>query len=259
MSEGKKLTKQRFWEDYWNNKLINTSKKKDTLLKQELLMMFDKYLPFDDSLNVLEIGGAPGEFLLYIAKKFGYKVSSMDYSRVGNEKTKETFLNNGIDITIYQQDFFAYKDESLKFDIVYSLGFIEHFENVEKVVERHLDFLNPGGILLLGVPNLSGIYHLFLKHLAPSHDKTHNLKIMDIDNWEIFEKKNKLKTIFRGYIGGFEPMIMKKLYVNSLFNQILYFTVKILMVVFSFHMSFLRRYNSKYWSGYVIGIYKKAG
>lgn len=257
MSKEKKLTNQRFWEDYWNKKSDNKSKKKTTLLILELFRIFDKYLPDDSSLNVLEIGGASGEFLLYIAKKFGYKANSMDYSRVGNEKTKETFVNNGIDITIYEQDLFTFKDDSLKFDIVYSLGFIEHFDNVENVIEKHLDLLKPGGILLLGVPNLTGIYHWFLKYLSPTHDKTHNLKIMDIDNWKTFEKRGELKTIFKGYIGGFEPLIMKKLDVNNSFNQFLYFIVKLFMIVFSFRMSFLKRVNSKYWSGYLIGIYRK--
>jgi 2-polyprenyl-3-methyl-5-hydroxy-6-metoxy-1,4-benzoquinol methylase len=257
MDKEKNLTNHRFWEDYWNKQSINKSKKKTTLLIQEIFRIFDKYLPKDSSLNVLEIGGGSGEFLLYMAKNFGYNANSMDYSSAGNEKTKETFVNNGIDIIIYEQDLFTFNDNSLKFDIVFSLGFIEHFDNVEKVIEKHLELLKPGGILLLGVPNLAGIYHEFLKYLSPSHDKTHNLKTMDIDNWKVFEKKGELITIFKGYIGGFEPLIMKKLDLNNYFNQFLYFIVKLLMIVFSFRMSFLRKINSKYWSGYMIGIYRK--
>jgi len=144
-----------------------------------------------------------------------------------------------------------------KFDIVCSLGFIEHFDNPLSVVARHTDLLKPGGILMIGVPNLGGIYHLFLKHLSPSHDITHNLKIMDLKNWNEIERKLDLATVFKGYIGGFEPMIMKKLDEKSGFNQFLLFIVKVLMIIFSFRMRFLRKFNSRYWSGYLIGIYRK--
>ncbi len=252
-----KLTSQKFWEEYWTTRLEKKSKRRVGILAQELHRIFDAFLPDDPSLHILEIGGAPGEYLLYIATKHGYHVHSMDYSRIGNEKTKEMFDRQGIDVDIHEQDLFNVKDKTLQFDIVYSLGFIEHFDHVDHVIEKHLDLLKPGGILLLGVPNLTGIYHIFLKRLSPSHDKTHNLESMNIDNWKDFENKFKLKTIFKGYIGGFEPFIMKKLDVDNTLNRFLLFWVKVLTVIFSLRRTFLRGINSKYWSGYIVGVYSK--
>jgi 2-polyprenyl-3-methyl-5-hydroxy-6-metoxy-1,4-benzoquinol methylase len=257
MSQDNKLTTQGFWNEYWNIRLEKKSKRKIGILGREIHRVFDTYLPNDPSLHILEIGGAPGEYLLYLAQKFGYHAHSMDYSEIGNMKTKELFNNQGIEVTIHEQDIFVSQENPLQFDIVYSLGFIEHFDNIENVIDRHLAFLKPGGILLLGVPNLSGIYHWFLKYLSPSHDKSHNLSVMDIDNWETFEKRCQLKIIYKGYIGGFEPLIMKKLHVVNSLNKFLYFIVKILMVIFSLRMTFLRRINSKYWSGYLVGVYSK--
>jgi 2-polyprenyl-3-methyl-5-hydroxy-6-metoxy-1,4-benzoquinol methylase len=253
----KKLTKPSFWENYWDEKLNNDKRKKESLLILEILKIFDTYLPVDPSLSILEIGGAPGEYLVYMSKKFGYSVNSMDYSSIGNKKTRETFEINRIPITIFEKDLFSSNEGLPLFDIVYSLGFIEHFDNPKSIIAKHLEVLKPGGIILIGVPNLSGIYHVFLKHLSPSHDKTHNLRIMDIRCWDQFEKDFNLTRIFQSYVGGFEPMIMKKLDKKSFFNNILYFFIKILMVLFSFRMRFLRRFNSKYWSGYLIGIYTK--
>ena len=257
MIKENKLTSQKFWDEYWSSRLEKKPNRKIGILAQELHRIFDTYLPADPSLHILEIGGAPGEYLMYIAKKHGYHAHSMDYSRVGNEKTREMFGSHGIDVSIHEQDLFNIQDKTFQFDIVYSLGFIEHFDHVDQVIEKHLELLKPGGILLLGVPNLTGIYHLFLKRLSPSHDQTHNLRTMDTDNWRDFENKFKLKTIFRGYIGGFEPLIMKKLDVVNALNKFLLFWVKVMMVVFSLRRTFLRRINSKYWSGYIVGIYSK--
>ena len=258
MANSKKLTKQGFWEDYWAAKLKDGKPVRKSLLMLEIFKVFNKYLPFDSGKNILEIGGAPGEYLLYMTSKFGYQVHSLDYSNVGNEQTKATFLKAGMEVTVYERDLFANNNDLPKFDIVYSLGFIEHFDDPAEAIRKHLDLLKPGGILLLGVPNLSGIYHVVLKHLSPSHDQSHNMSTMNLDKWRNFEKEFELNTVFKGYIGGFEPMIMKKLDVVNFLNRFLYFVVKSLMVIFSLRMSFLRRINSKYWSGYLIGIYKKS-
>lgn len=34
------------------------------------------------------------------------------------------------------------------FDIVYSLGFVEHFEDLNIVIKKHTELLKPAGILL---------------------------------------------------------------------------------------------------------------
>jgi SAM-dependent methyltransferase len=253
-----KLTGQTFWEDYWEGKPGNGSRKKTTLLIREILKTFDRYLPESKGLTILEVGGAYGEYLLYLTRRFDYNAFSLDYSRVGNEQTLETFSKAGIPVEVFERDLFSDNSDLPKFDIVYSLGFIEHFDDPGMVVAKHLDLLKPGGILLLGVPNYAGIYQPVLKRLAPSIAETHNMQIMNLDNWKGFEQKLSLQPIFTGYVGGFEPLNMKKMEVRTIANRIIYFFTRVLMVLFSFRMQFLRKFNSKYWSGYLMGIYRKS-
>jgi SAM-dependent methyltransferase len=252
-----KLTGQTFWEDYWEGKPGTGVQKKTTLLIREILKTFDKYLPAKEGLSILEVGGAYGEYLLYLTRRFGYKAFSLDYSRVGNEQTLETFSKAGLPVEVFERDLFSDNHDLPKFDIVYSLGFIEHFDDPDKVVAKHLDLLKPGGILLLGVPNYAGVYQPVLRRLAPSIEQTHNMNIMNIDNWKAFEIKLSLQPVFKGYIGGFEPLNMKKMEVKTPLNQVIYFFTRVLMVLFSFRMQFLRKFNSKHWSGYLMGIYRK--
>lgn len=253
-----KLTGQNFWESYWES---GTEKKKGgrpSLCVQEILRAFDRNLPHSKELTALEIGGAKGEYLLYLSRRFGYKAYSLDYSSVGNEQTLETFSKAGIPVQVYERDLFADNSDLPLFDLVFSLGFIEHFDDPVPVVESHLRLLKPGGILLLGVPNYSGIYHKVLKRLAPSMFTTHNLGIMDISNWNGFEKKFGLETVYRAYIGGFEPLNMKKLEQKTLFNRLIYFNIQILTVLFSFRFKGLRKFNSAFISSYLLGIYRKS-
>ena len=158
---------------------------------------------------------------------------------------------------LYEQDLFADNSDLPLFDIVFSLGFLEHFDDPIPVVESHLKLLKPGGVLLIGVPNYSGVYHWILKRLAPSMFTTHNLWIMNISNWSGFENRFGLQTIFRGYIGGFEPLNMKKIEQKTLFNRLIYFNIQILTVLLSFNFRALRTFNSANISNYLIGIYRK--
>ena len=258
----KKLTEKNYWEKYWENRnevAVEIKRTRSGLSINSLLDVFDKHLPVNENFHALEIGGAPGQYLIYMHKKFGYHIHSLDYSRTGNEQTIKNLQAIGIDVKVYEKDLFAegFSEGLPKFDVVYSLGFIEHFEDLKGVVKRHIDLLKPGGILLLGVPNLTGIYKFFLKQTAPHHLALHNLNTMDITNWEIFERDLNLTPAFKSYIGGFEPLVMKKLEIKNLWTYSLNFVVKILMIIFSFNFAFLRNINSKYWSGYVIGIYRK--
>jgi SAM-dependent methyltransferase len=258
----KKLTEQNYWEKYWETRseaAVEIKRTSQGLSVNSILDVFDKYLPVNENFHALEIGGAPGQYLIYMHKKFRYHVHSLDYSKIGNEQTIKNLKAAGIEVNVYEKDLFVenFAQDLPKFDIVYSLGFIEHFENLNEVVKRHVDLLKPGGVLLLGVPNLRGIYKFFLKQTAPSHLSIHNLNTMDVANWSGFEKEFGLKVIFKNYVSGFEPLVMKKLEIRNPWTLFLNLIVKILMVIFSFNFSFLRKVNSKCWSGYLIGVYRK--
>jgi 2-polyprenyl-3-methyl-5-hydroxy-6-metoxy-1,4-benzoquinol methylase len=161
-------------------------------------------------------------------------------------------------VTVHNRDLLESDLSDLPlFDIVYSLGFIEHFNDLNFVVERHVARLKEGGLLMLGVPNYSGIMQVVLKRLAPKMLSMHNLETMDTKTWASFEKKYQLDTAFRGYIGGFEPRIFRRCEDRTLTNLAIRFLFKMMRLSLTDRVSFLRIFNSPYWSAYVLGIYKK--
>lgn len=253
-----KLTERTYWDDVWKGISLPAEIRRsdNNLLLNKELDVFEKYLPHEQK-TILEIGGAPGQYLAYFHKQFGYKVHCLDYSDLGCEKTMQNFELLNIQGKVYHTDLFTDIIDLPQFDIVFSMGFIEHFSEIQDVIGRHLQLLKPGGILMLGIPNFLGINYLFLKNLAPIMLAQHNLNTMDINTWKSFEDRFGLETIFKSYIGGFEPTTFLLQEKKSLWNSILFLKARILNKIFHQHFSSLRNINSKHFSAYAIGIYRK--
>jgi len=255
-----RLTERENWENYWDKLELpaEIKKTKKSLYLNEILKIFDRFLPPNDNLSILEIGGAPGQYLAYMSNNFHYKIYALDYSDIGCRKMKENFSLLGLKGIVYQKDLFSDDISDLPlFDIVYSLGFIEHFQDLDRVIDKHLELLKPGGILLIGTPNFLGVNHWVLRRLAPQRLAQHNLSSMDIRNWSNFEKRFNLRVIFKNYIGGFEPSIYR-CENRTLLNRFIYMLFIGIRIIITDNLKFLRKFNSKYWSGYVIGVYRKS-
>ena len=253
-----KLTEKQYWDNYWRNIKLPLEIKRETSAPNICaeLDVFERYLP-NGNLSVLEIGGAPGQYLAYFHKKLGYKISCLDYSSIGCEKTRENFSLLNIPGKVFQGDLFSSDLQLPLFDVVCSFGFIEHFTNLKDVVDNHLRFLAPGGILLLGIPNFLGINHWFLKRLAPNLLSGHNLKSMNSKTWKNFEDTFHLEIIFKQYVGGFEPTVFIKREKKSILNNFLFSIARLLNLIFHNNLKWLRKYNSKKYSSYLMGIYRK--
>jgi len=254
-----KLTELNHWNDYWESVSLPSEIKKTKKghYLNEILKVFDKNFQHNPKLSIIEIGGSPGQYLAYMYKNFGYKIHCLDYSEIGCIKTEENFQLLNIPCEIIKKDLFTEENKLPLFDIVYSLGFIEHFLDIDIVIEKHLRLLKIGGLLLVGMPNLRGINYFFFKMLAPILLSKHNLKVMEIGNWKSFEQKFNLQPVFKGFVGGFEPLVFNRWEKKTVITFIFKLVAKLLSLLLSSHFKFLRRFNSKYFSGYIIGVYKK--
>jgi 2-polyprenyl-3-methyl-5-hydroxy-6-metoxy-1,4-benzoquinol methylase len=254
-----RLTDREYWENRWKRVREPKEIRKDTkhAVNSELVKIFDTYLPHQKGLTILEIGGAPGQFLAYFAREFGYSAHAIDYSTIGCDKMREAFEGVNLDVTIYNRDIFSDLSDLPQFDIVFSMGFIEHFSDLDAIVGKHVELLKVQGTLVLGVPNYRGISQIVLKRLAPQKLAMHNLETMDAKSWESFEKKQGLQTIFKAYIGGFNPGSFRRCENPTLKNLSIRFFFKIVRILITDRFTFLRNFNSIYWSAYLLGIYRK--
>ncbi len=132
-------------------------------------------------MTVLEVGCAPGKHLTWASKRLGAQVSGIDYSDQGLQGAKRLFEALGVVGDLRCDDLFKTSFERHSFDLVYSMGVIEHFDDPRPMVAAHLRLVKPGGAALMTVPNYGGRYGRIQRHLDPRNLSIHNLNIMNTD------------------------------------------------------------------------------
>lgn len=200
------LTSEQFWNDYWSKyhlpSVIDRKFSADRCLAKRLKAELQGVKG-----EVLEVGCAPGKWLEFMSRELGLTPSGIEYSAKGVEMTKKNFELLKIQYgTLWNGDFFELAVER-QFDVVISLGFIEHFDEVDRVIERHLQWLKPGGSLVLGVPNFRGIHQWLQARLDPSVLDKHNLSIMEKGYFRSVAEKFNLQVQYLDYLGSFEPAL----------------------------------------------------
>lgn len=164
-------------------------------------------LPFDKNLKIIEIGCAPGKYLINFNKIFGYEPFGVEYSENGAEITRKNFSNNNIkESNIILADFFDnefQKNNYGKYDLVFSRGFIEHFDNVEKVINLHKNMVKNDGYIIVMIPNLKGLNGFLARFLNKKSYDLHNIEIMDKNIFSKLFSNNGLEEIYCDYVGLF--------------------------------------------------------
>jgi len=78
------LTDTEFWNSYWRKVALPVEiKRGSSLYLDEILRIFDRYLPRVASASVLEIGGAPGQYVAYVSQRIGAEPHVLDVSPIG--------------------------------------------------------------------------------------------------------------------------------------------------------------------------------
>lgn len=251
------LTDERFWDDYWQKlKLpVAVDDAKARPYEREILKVLKRFAPKEPGARVVEIGGAPGGYLAYVARASGAEAFALDISPVGCQKLEENFELLGIPVTVFCRDVLESDLSDLpRFDMVYSLGLIEHFGDPLPMIRKHVELAKPGGVIVLGLPNFRGITKHVLRFTRPEMLGIHNLATMDIRTWSRFEQDAGLEVLFRGYVGGWEPRIyaMRK---ASLWARWVNLPIRAAARVMD-NLGPVHRWNSRAWSGYAMGVYR---
>ncbi len=195
----KELTDIAFWKKYWSSK-PHVQKISRIFSFNNI---FEKYLKNKNYKNMIEIGGFPGNYAIYFSKYFGYKSTILDFV-VDRGIIGKNVEVNGLpcgNIDISETDFFKYKT-SKKYDLVFSLGFIEHFNDTNDVINKHWQLVSQGGSMIIGLPNFLGLNGAYQILFDPDNIKTHNLNSMNIQS---------LKKI----VGSLKPESYKVFYVSG--------------------------------------------
>lgn len=200
------LSKKSYWSKFYDPDGFN----KQSKLKQFFSYSMQNYEYFKiikryiepDYKNIIEIGCAPGGYLITAWKKLKLIPFGVDYTEEGVKLTNKNLkITNIPKFKIFHSDIFDeyfQKEHKEQFDIVFSNGFVEHFTDFRKVINAHSNLCKKNGLVILSIPNLTYLNKFFtindVKEIC-------NTEIMNVD----YLKKNlpnSLKLIYCHYNGG---------------------------------------------------------
>jgi len=168
---------------------------------RDLHTLAGRWLPKSDEMTFLEIGCAPGRFMWYFNHTYGYRVSGLEYVEDLCEPTRQRLARSGVEGEVIHGDLFSFAPAGgRQWDVVVSLGFIEHFADVHDVVARHVDLVKPGGYLFMSIPNHAGLNGRVLKCIDPRNHATHNLMTYE-DMLAAVTARPAMEVLAGGYCG----------------------------------------------------------
>jgi 2-polyprenyl-3-methyl-5-hydroxy-6-metoxy-1,4-benzoquinol methylase len=261
----KKLANKFFWNNYWKNSLVTKNyeidQEKDIFNNLHKIIKYyrkSNFIKNKTFLKVLEIGGARGNILKKIYLSCNCKIASLDFSRFGNKLLSSNLSKENIKpYKIITADLFSYKARR-EYHIVYSLGFVEHFSQLDVILKLHLKFLKKKGILIIGFPDLTNINGELLKYLNKSLYEKHNIKIMDKLIFERIVKNIHCKLILFQNISSYEPNMIS--YVkdkNQFWLKVFFYKLAVKMLHLLKKIYFFKIFNIQMVNSYKIAVIKK--
>jgi 2-polyprenyl-3-methyl-5-hydroxy-6-metoxy-1,4-benzoquinol methylase len=198
MNDQNKITDEAHWDKYWANYRYDEIPKK---------VVFEKFMPrLCKGHSFIEIGGFPGLFSAYFYHHGIRDVTLLDF-HMQTDIVRQLEKNNQLpenSIKCIHADFFSFTPEK-KYDVVFSSGFIEHFEDTRDVIRRHVDLMSEQGQLLILIPNFLGLNGKIQQRFDQENLEAHNLKSMEIPYLKEIMQSFSLHDLSVSYIG--KPML----------------------------------------------------
>lgn len=257
MTEAK--TEKEFWEHFWENTAlpsrIDPSFSNDRVISETL----KNYVPPGGGEKVaLEVGCAPGKWMIFLSEDLGYISEGCEYVESAVRTTQKNLEICSIpNARVYHGDFLTMDFEGKAFNLILSLGFIEHFSDPEKIIRRKLSLLKDGGYLVIGIPKFTGLNY----HIARIVDKkldhkilpAHNLVIMEREYFRNLSRVLPLTPVFIDYVGGFEPALF------DISRTPFWFKCAFHALSLALANPIMRHLKIGWCSGYIMAIYRKDG
>jgi 2-polyprenyl-3-methyl-5-hydroxy-6-metoxy-1,4-benzoquinol methylase len=174
------LTDKGYWKRYYQPNLQPRHAMVDPnryYFDSECMDFITPYLPVvtpQNPVRLLEMGCGNSLWLPFFASTWNYQVNGIDYSEDGCKLAQANLAAKGCSGNVQCLDFTRLGDEFQGiFDVVFSLGVVEHFENTSELVGYFVRCLKPGGVIITVVPNMVGIMGKIQKLVSERIYKAH--------------------------------------------------------------------------------------
>ena len=110
--------------------------------------------------KILEIGAGNSKVLVWLAKRNNNarQFSGLDYTENGCDSLARKAAAHFLNIKVIQADLFSLDGQLPdRHDVIYSIGFVEHFRDLSEVMNTFRCLLSSGGVVVTIIPNIRGV------------------------------------------------------------------------------------------------------
>ena len=234
------IVNQDYWDEGYQNLTLRYNE--DLILFKEI---FDKFLKPNGT--CFEVGCYPGGYLIYLGKRFNYIVSGIDKTPFIKDRLPLLIKSENVHLgNLFNEDFMDFKS-SETYDMVCSFGFLEHFSDLNSIIEKHINLVKPSGILILTCPNFTRGQYLFHRLFDSQSLDRHVTETMVLSRWREILKKNNMDILFDGYYKTID------FWTESTKHKIIVYLLQYLAKKIDSHIN----YPNCWFSPYMISVSKK--
>jgi 2-polyprenyl-3-methyl-5-hydroxy-6-metoxy-1,4-benzoquinol methylase len=261
-----KLTKKEFWNDRGRQRSLPIQVNEFYYSEYRIARLFKEIYRSQNNpdIKVLEIGCGYSKWMHYFYSNLGVKkIFGIDYSEIGCSLTKnnlDIFGDSDAVQNVICGDIFHGPFKTESFDLIYNLGFIEHFENPFTVIELMTKLLKKKGMLITTVPNLKGLNGRLFKMANIDVFNMHkSIALEDLEDWY---SRLELETEKLDYFGSFSltaSINWDKFAAKSVFHH--FFSrrfIKIINALITFPLRLTGiEIESRFFSPFIVAVGKK--
>jgi SAM-dependent methyltransferase len=146
--------------------------------------LYRRVFPLAPGRDLLEVGCAPGDWLVTFAREFGLNPTGIDFASTGCELARQKLKEAGIEGKVIEGDFLVADLPREAFDILFFQGSLEHFRDPVEGLRKALGLIRPGGLVCAQIPclarwHINGIINRILDSDGLADHYTRDLESME--------------------------------------------------------------------------------
>ncbi len=188
-----KVSSLNIWQKQWQMFSKNLSYHLNDKVIYHIVNLFNQKIK---NIKIIELGAGSGGDILYLSQ-LGAKTTALDFSQESVSIIKSRAKTQKIKIKTVCQDCQKTDLPNNYFDLVFSVGLVEHFTKPLPIIKEQVRILKPGGYLVIDVPQKFNLYTLVKKIRMATKTYPFGWETeYSVANLKSFGRQLGLKTVF---------------------------------------------------------------